>query len=555
MNESRHTARFQVFLLLLVGLIPGCDRGRSTPQARPPRPVSVITLAETTPGQALRLTGSVGSWKRENVGFEVAGRIRWVVEPGIDVQGRGFDEDGEQISEGDVVAVLDDRKYQLGVNVAQAQLQAAKDQVAATRAVLEKVMPQQVAEAEAGLELATKQYNRLEALVKDESAPVVKRDEAEMAFKAAQAKVQQVRAGMVAKQAEMAAYQSQVRQAEEALEKATMDFDDCRLVAPFRGEIAAVHGIRGGMVGAGTPVVTLVMMDPLKVEIAVSAAKDRELNFNDIVALHVPGFDEPLDGYVYMKDTAADPATRTFKSTILVRNRKVQVHVPSDPQAEQLPRTENLWRLMPEEEGKPGPLFVEVGALYQDDEGYFVWKAENLAFQQLRTDFDPVFRIHKVRVKPGQRRVPVLNIYTFRELVDHGDLNPATDLLASKLPDGLKEGDRVFFARERWLLRPGDLVEVSIDDHPAGAGFYVPTKSILQEDGKHFVYVAKSESDRPSKAEKVGVNVFQAAGEFRRVESIEPDQLSEGSQVVLEGVHYLVPDEPVNVYEVCEVQP
>ncbi|NQT15473.1 MAG: HlyD family efflux transporter periplasmic adaptor subunit [Planctomycetes bacterium] len=416
-------------------------------------------------------------------------------------------------------------------------------------------MPQQLAEAEAASELATKQFQRLDALVKDESAPVVKRDEAEMAFKAAQAKVQQVRAGMVAKQAELAAHQSQVRQAEEGVEKATMDLDDCKLIAPFRGEIAAVHGIRGGMVAAGTPVVTLVMMDPLKVEIAVSAEKDRQLNFNDIVTVHVPGFDEPLDGYVYMKSTSADPTTRTFKTTILVRNRRMQVHVPDDPEADKLPRTENLWRLMLEEEGKPGPYFVEVGSLYQDDEGYFVWKAEELTFQQLRADFDPVIRIRKVRVKPGPSRVPLLNVYTFRELVDAGDLNPATDLLASKLPDGLKDGEKVFFARERWVLRPGDLVEVSIDDDNARSGFYVPTKSILQEDDRHFVFAARPNTDGVAKAEKMEVKVFQAVGEFRRIESVEPDQLTEGSQVVLEGAHYLVPGEPVNVYEVREVQP
>lgn len=101
---------------------------------------------------------------------------------------------------------------------------------------------------------------------------------------------------------------------------------------------------------------------------------------------------------------------------------------------------------MLEEEGKPGPYFVEVGSLYQDDEGYFVWKAEELTFQQLRADFDAVIRIRKVRVRPGLRRVPLLNVYTFRELVDAGDLNPVTDLLASKLPNGLKDGDMVFFS-------------------------------------------------------------------------------------------------------------
>ncbi len=54
-----------------------------------------------------RLTGTVESWKREDIGFEVAGRVLRIVEPGIDIEGRTFDEDGNLLSEGTVLAELD----------------------------------------------------------------------------------------------------------------------------------------------------------------------------------------------------------------------------------------------------------------------------------------------------------------------------------------------------------------------------------------------------------------------------------------------------------------
>jgi hypothetical protein len=53
----------------------------------------------------------VESWKREDIGFEVAGRLLRIVEPGIDIEGRTVDEEGNLLSEGTVLAELDDQRY------------------------------------------------------------------------------------------------------------------------------------------------------------------------------------------------------------------------------------------------------------------------------------------------------------------------------------------------------------------------------------------------------------------------------------------------------------
>jgi hypothetical protein len=53
----------------------------------------------------------VESWKREDIGFEVAGRLLRVVEPGIDIEGRTVDEEGNLLSEETVLAELDDQRY------------------------------------------------------------------------------------------------------------------------------------------------------------------------------------------------------------------------------------------------------------------------------------------------------------------------------------------------------------------------------------------------------------------------------------------------------------
>ena len=65
----RYVPRSRALVFLVVGICMGCQNDSpSTQQGRPPRPVSVITLTPSNPGQALRLTGSVGSWKHQTTG-------------------------------------------------------------------------------------------------------------------------------------------------------------------------------------------------------------------------------------------------------------------------------------------------------------------------------------------------------------------------------------------------------------------------------------------------------------------------------------------------------
>ena len=68
----RHLAISMAGLVLLIG----CAKPPPAPPA--PRPVSVVTLTETDPGRFARVTGSVASWKTDELGFEVEGRVEFV---------------------------------------------------------------------------------------------------------------------------------------------------------------------------------------------------------------------------------------------------------------------------------------------------------------------------------------------------------------------------------------------------------------------------------------------------------------------------------------------
>ena len=119
---------------------------------------------------------------------------------------------------------------------------------------------------------------------------------------------------------------------------------DCKLKSPFTGQIARVHVIPGGYVIPGQPVVTVQMMDPMKIQVAVSPDTDKQVKFNDRVRVYLPDSEEFLEGYVYLKDTYADPATRTYLITLLVRNQKTISGIPEELRGKSVATAEKLWQ-------------------------------------------------------------------------------------------------------------------------------------------------------------------------------------------------------------------
>lgn len=523
---------------VLSGLVlTGCSRDQGDEQP-PPRPVTYITVMTTNPGATSRLTGSAESWKREDIGFEVAGRVLRVVESGVDIEGRTFDETGKLLTEGTVLAELDQERYRL-------QLAQATAAATAARKDIEEGIPAQLAEANAALQLAQTELRRTTDLYNDGSISKQTLDQAEAAHKRAIAVVAQVEASRVTKRSALDGHLASVEQAK-------VNIRDCRLRSPFDGQIARVHIIPGGYALTGQPVVTVQMMDPMRINVAVSPETDARVNHNDLVRVRTANGDE-LEGLVYLKDTFADPGTRTFLITLLVRNRRVEVGVPDAMKGKEFARCRNLWKLHKAEVDGPGNYYAEVDAIQQDDKGYFVWRARNLTVDQLYEDFDPVLTVEKVRVEVGQGRAPVLQVFTFRELTGIGDLDPAQDVIVSRVSGPVRDGGEILLVRNRWLLRPGDVVRVEMKGEQTPAGYYVPGDAIQFDGQNHYVSVAQASGDGYETA-RVMVEPGETVGRLQRIRPTE-DELPEGTKIILEGAHYVHVGEKVNLVEEVEVRP
>jgi multidrug efflux pump subunit AcrA (membrane-fusion protein) len=301
----------------------------------------------------------------------------------------------------------------------------------------------------------------------------------------------------------------------------------------------------------GQPVVTVQMMDPMKIQVAVSPETDKQLKFNDRVRVYLPDSEEFLEALVYLKDTYADPATRTYLVTLLVRNQKTVTGMPDEFQGKPVATTKNLWTLLRGKQSDTGNFFVEANALHQDADGYFVWKADNLTAEQLYESFDPVLKVSKVRVKPGDARIPMVQVFTLRELVDKGDLDPETAVILGEIQGDVNDG-QVVLSQDSWRLRPGDLAEVALRQERQPEGFYLPRVAIMYDGKTNHVFVVP---EGESKAKRVDVRALETSGQSQRVEAIGGASLQPGDRVIVGGAHYVMDGEEVSLAEKLEAQP
>ncbi len=520
--------------LWLLPVLLSCAPEAPPAPAPRPRPVTVLTLTEFDPVKPLLLTGSVKSWKEEDIAFEVEGRIEFIVERGTNLTGR-WAEDGEVKVDGDLLALLDTRTYRIARDSAQAALDVAEAQLATARVELEQVQPANVKAATAERDRAQAEFIRFEEAFKANAVAEVDLIRVTADRDAMQAKLEQAKASLETKRSEIIALGAAVTQAEEALKQADYDLERCELRAPFDSEVSAIYLEAGGYARRAAAVAHLVMMNPIKVDLAVSAATAARVREGDVARIRLPGRKEPGYGRIYEKATAADPETRTFLLSLMTRNERTRLtFAPEDPRS-QMVRIDTYTALFVHEDGT---MFVEANhALREDAEGYYVWADPD------RTWHDPAPKDHvlntqRFRVVPGDRYLNYQGIFLFREITDAGGME-AQQTIAHDLPPDF-QGGPVIVDKPDWLLRPGQLVPVLLEDAPPEVALYVPMDAVVPVDDESGVLFLLEGSE----AKRTPVRLVGKVGELFQVEA---DGLSAGAQVITDGVHFLQDGEFVRV--------
>jgi hypothetical protein len=197
---------------------------------------------------------------------------------------------------------------------------------------------------------------------------------------------------------------------------------------------------------------------------------------------------------------------------------------------------------------------IDVDSLFEDQEGFYVWKAQDMQLEDLAVGHNPVFKVTKVRVKPGERFHEYVQVFTFREMVDIGDLDPARDLFTGSLSGEVQEGDTVALSRKRWLLRPGQIVRADFQYGQMNAGFYVPVQAVMREGGGFQVFKVEKTNETQQRAVRVAVATGQNIGTQIEIIPDSPEALPEGARIVVDGAAYLRDGDPINAFIEVEVK-
>lgn len=555
-----HATWFVAAFLLPVTFQLGCRQAGIAEPKKTPRPVSVVRLQKSAPANSRRVSATVSSWKTEQIGFEVSGRVQWVLEPGEEIEGRVFDSQGQVVTQGTVLAQVDSERYELALEGAKAQVSVAQLQKQGIEVELSSGIPADLEAAKAELELAQVEYDRNKRLVAQQATAQADLDQSQAQLRTARAQIATIQAREKQTQAELKASIASIQQALQTLKDAERNLADTTLYSSFRGQVADVHVVPGSVVAQGSPVLTVQMMNPIKIEVELSADLSRSIRQRHQLPVFVTlpnGSVEQHDGFVYAVSPTADTSTRTFTLTLLVLNKTIETALPPEYKSPTVARTSDLWRMdfdfLPDAE--PGTSYIEKKAICQDDQGHYVWKCLNAKVGQPLPD---VLEVVKTRITPGDRDVPFLGNWVFEAIrVNDGEeFDASSDLFVGELEFGDGDsndwdGSQVFLDRgEAWMLRPGDLVEVDMNAANVTAGYYVPLEAIYEQAGDTFIFVAVG-SEGGKTAKRIPILVAKqngvGTGTLRRITSKSPGDLLDGMSVIVSGVHFLRDGESVRL--------
>lgn len=108
--------------------------------------------------------------------------------------------------------------------------------------------------------------------------------------------------------------------AEVRLRKAQLDLSRTRLSAPFGGRVASLKVVPGQWVRAGDELMTIVSLDPIRVEVQVLESEVGLLQAGRKARVSFAAFPQPFTGTVQTINPVVDGGTRTARVTVVVPN-------------------------------------------------------------------------------------------------------------------------------------------------------------------------------------------------------------------------------------------
>jgi HlyD family secretion protein len=232
--------------------------------------------------------------------------------------------EGDYVKAGDTLAVIDAPEVRAKMEQAQgaeaaasalelkAQNGARKEQIQGAYQVLQQ--------ATAGKEIAEKSYNRVQRLYDEGVMSAQKRDEAYANFKAmeAQMKAAQSQYDMAvngARREDKLAAQAQTARARGAVQEVNSYIHETVQIATKDGEVSEIYPKVGELVGTGSPIMSIAMMDDLWGTFNIREDRLEGLKVGSELTVFVPAFKKDIRMRVYyVKDQGSYAVWKATKA-------------------------------------------------------------------------------------------------------------------------------------------------------------------------------------------------------------------------------------------------
>lgn len=292
-------------------------KGQSVSRAsETPPEVAVVVIQPERVTLTTELPGRTSAYLVAEVRPQVSGII----------QKRLFNE-GADVKAGDTLYQIDPALFQSAVDIASANLAAARKAAEQARAAVVASLAN-VKQRQATWDLAKADRRRFEALAKDGAVSISDRDKAVTNDQVSEAGLRTAEAQAKSDQEAVAGAEAAIHQAEAALKTAQINLGYTKITAPISGRIGKSNVTVGALVTAQQPLAlaTIQQLNPIYVDSPQSSANMLRLKRNQaagrikgtgpeqaqVKLLLEDGMPYPVEGSLKFSDVTVEPSTGSF---------------------------------------------------------------------------------------------------------------------------------------------------------------------------------------------------------------------------------------------------
>jgi multidrug resistance efflux pump len=269
----------------------------------------------------LPITGNIVAKEEVKIFSEISGKLEELKV-----------KEGEQVTKGATIVLLDDDILEVKLTQAQANLEGARANLAKVRA---GARSQEIKQAQASFEQAQvnfenakREYERMKDLYKDKAITEQKLDNIEAKYKSAKAglevvrqKLDLIKAGARKEDEEVAI--SKVKQAKAALDLSREHLKNTVVKAPISGVITDIFLSTGEMISPHTPLGNLIQMEEVLLEAYISTKELREIKEGQSVKARVDSYpEEEFKGQISRIGDKINKKSRSVKLEIRINKEK-----------------------------------------------------------------------------------------------------------------------------------------------------------------------------------------------------------------------------------------